>query len=182
MKANNHTFIDSKTYEIIKDEQVIEVDDAIAETISVLNKKGYKTKYCCSGHVKDIFRYDRQVCDISLLDENKFKEDFVEYFITNITDTNFSLITPREFTAIYIKFLNDYNFQELPIGFIKYPKWDDKLKDYSKTCFDLIEYKVSYYQDKMIRTIKDVEEEINKYNKLLLEWANNLPDINERND
>jgi RNA processing factor Prp31 len=34
----------------------------------------------------------------------------------------------------------------------------------------------------MIRTIKDVEEEINKYNKLLLEWANNLPDINERND
>ena len=61
MKANNHTFIDSKTYEIIKDEQVIEVDDAIAETISVLNKKGYKTKYCCSGHVKDIFRYEKNL-------------------------------------------------------------------------------------------------------------------------
>lgn len=43
-------YIDKKTFEIIDDSNYFEVDDNIANTISVLNKKGYKTKACCSGH------------------------------------------------------------------------------------------------------------------------------------
>ncbi len=29
---------------------IIELDELIAPTIIMLNQKGYKTKYCCSGH------------------------------------------------------------------------------------------------------------------------------------
>lgn len=36
------------------DEEVnIEIDSKLAFQISILNKKGYKTKYCCSGHSLD---------------------------------------------------------------------------------------------------------------------------------
>ena len=31
----------------------IELDPNIAEDISILNKKGYTTKYCCEGHISD---------------------------------------------------------------------------------------------------------------------------------
>ena len=41
-------YIDSKTFEINDD--IFEVDEAIAESIVLLNKKGYKTLFCCSGH------------------------------------------------------------------------------------------------------------------------------------
>ena len=52
----NHKYINSETFEIMNN--IIEVDEAIAETISILNKKGYYTKYCCSGHVKDPRLYE----------------------------------------------------------------------------------------------------------------------------
>ena len=42
-------FIDINTFEI-KD-NYFEVDDNIAEAISLLNKKGYKTRNCCEGHL-----------------------------------------------------------------------------------------------------------------------------------
>jgi hypothetical protein len=31
--------------------KAVEVDELLIPTITVLNKKGYKTKYCCSGHL-----------------------------------------------------------------------------------------------------------------------------------
>lgn len=34
------------------------LDPNIAETISILNKKGYKTKYCCEGHSGEKYQYD----------------------------------------------------------------------------------------------------------------------------
>jgi hypothetical protein len=34
-------------------ENVAEVDDMIIDTIILLNKKGYKTKFCCSGHLNE---------------------------------------------------------------------------------------------------------------------------------
>ena len=36
-----------------------EVDKDIAESISLLNKKGYYTRYSCSGHVKDLRMYEK---------------------------------------------------------------------------------------------------------------------------
>ena len=35
------------------EEENIEIDSKLAFQISILNKKGYKTKFCCSGHALD---------------------------------------------------------------------------------------------------------------------------------
>lgn len=45
-------YISYDDYEISKDpfENGFEVDDLIAPAISILNKKGYRTAFCCSGH------------------------------------------------------------------------------------------------------------------------------------
>ena len=48
----NNKYIDKKTFEIV--DNVFEVDEDIADIISILNKKGYYTKFCCSGHAKDL--------------------------------------------------------------------------------------------------------------------------------
>ena len=45
-------YISYDDYEISKDpvENGFEVDDLIAPAVSILNKKGYRTAFCCSGH------------------------------------------------------------------------------------------------------------------------------------
>lgn len=45
-------YIRSDTFELssCKTDDCFEVDDAIAEIIVVLNRKGYRTAFCCSGH------------------------------------------------------------------------------------------------------------------------------------
>lgn len=174
MKHNNHTFIDSKTYEIIPDSRIIEVDDEIAETISVLNKKGYRTEYCCGGHINK-YEYYSMICDKSFMDEEKLKKDFIEYYISDISNERFRIVYPKPLSSIYIKFIKDYKFENLPLGF-------EKVSTFDKEKFDIIEHIINYYQNSVVRDNKDVYNEIIKYNKLLLEWANNLPDINERND
>ena len=41
-------YINSKTFELEND--IFEVDELMADSIILLNKKGYKTEYCCQGH------------------------------------------------------------------------------------------------------------------------------------
>lgn len=44
-------YIDKKTYlESIKSEDTFECDDLIAPIITILNKKGFTTEFCCEGH------------------------------------------------------------------------------------------------------------------------------------
>ncbi|MBQ6501541.1 MAG: hypothetical protein IJI87_09240 [Mogibacterium sp.] len=45
-------FINQDTYEVTAEptDNHFEVDDLIAPAIAVLNQKGYKTAFCCSGH------------------------------------------------------------------------------------------------------------------------------------
>ena len=181
MNMNNHKFIDSSTYEIIPDENIIEVDPDIAEVISLLNQKGYKTKASCSGHALDLSYY-KQVYEISLLDEEKIKKDYPEYYIVDKTDRAFTLIVPKLATSIYIMFEQDYHFDSLPEGFVKEPTWDDSLGDWSKSNFDIIRKRIDYYENHVRKNPNNVQKEIKKYNNLLLEWVRKLPKINERND
>ena len=49
-------YMNIETYDIVStynkedEDKYVEVDPATAVHISLLNKKGYKTRYCCSGH------------------------------------------------------------------------------------------------------------------------------------
>ena len=167
MKHNNHTFIDSESFELIPDSKIIEVDDDIAEAISILNKKGYKTEYCCSGHISSN-EYYSMICDKCFLNEEKLKEDYIEYYICDVTDKRFKIIYPRTVTSIYIKFAEDYKFKNLPPGF-------EKIKTFDEENFDTIEHIIDYYRDNKVRDNKDVYNEIKEYNKLLLDWVKKLP-------
>ena len=53
-------YIDSKTFEVIGDISdarisgpLFECDELLAPTISILNKLGFRTEFCCSGHAYD---------------------------------------------------------------------------------------------------------------------------------
>ena len=36
-----------------------EIDILIAKSIEILNKKGYETRFCCSGHLKKVKKFVR---------------------------------------------------------------------------------------------------------------------------
>lgn len=162
-----HKYIRTQDYEIINDD-IIEVDYLIADTISILNKKGYITEYCCSGHIFDI-NYHKQVYDISLLDEGAIKKIYPEYYIVDRNDKNFTIITPSIVTSIYIKFIKPFSFNEVPEGFIQ----DDE---------NVIRKNVDYYKNNQRRKTNEIKKELKKYNKILYDWANKLPDIKRKDD
>ena len=105
---------------------LVQIDEMLLTTISVLNKKGYHTKFCCSGHVYDTF------------------------------------------PQTYIYFTGDVKLPDIPEGF---------------------RYEDGYYGGGFcIR--KDVEDdwtpryshmEILQRNLKLIEWATELPHLNESN-
>ena len=50
-------YMNEKTFDLSTKpiENGVQIDDLIAQTIRTLNLKGYKTAWCCSGHVKEGF-------------------------------------------------------------------------------------------------------------------------------
>ena len=50
-------YMNEKTFELSTEPIAhgVQIDDLIATTIQTLNLKGYKTAWCCSGHVKEGF-------------------------------------------------------------------------------------------------------------------------------
>lgn len=50
-------YMNEKTFELsdMPMEHGVQVDDLIAEAIQTLNLKGYRTAWCCSGHVREGF-------------------------------------------------------------------------------------------------------------------------------
>lgn len=151
----NNKYINNKTYEIV--DNVFEVDELIADTISNLNKKGYHTLYSCSGHVKDPRLYEKYpiekidtMNDSYLVDENKF------------------VLVPYSYTEIYIYFDSNYSFINLPEGFSL-----DILDSKSYIYLD-----IDYYDNGIKKDQNNIQKEINKNNQKLLEWSNNLINLN----
>lgn len=77
-------YIDKKEYNIYAsfedakiESPVFEVDELIAPVISILNKKGYHTEYCCSGHMVGIYTNDYGIpnddCYIKFKNYHDFK-------------------------------------------------------------------------------------------------------------
>lgn len=122
------TYYDLKTNEIWADSNIagfhdehIEIDEVIAPLIRELNIKGYKTKFCCSGHPF------YSLCE-AMVDSEETAKAFVGLIGTERTDN------PRmPVRALYVTPDNDFyitfeeNEQEaitlaLPEGF----EWDDE--------------------------------------------------------
>lgn len=164
---DNNAFIDKKNFEVYEEHpDVFNCDKGIAKIIATLNQKGYKTKSSCEGHIEfNWVEYDD--CDLELLPET-FNND--SYIVLKVKEDGFDYLTRSEVADIYIAFAKNYNFKSLPVGF-------EVESDYGY----LIRKSIQFYQDGVKRKVKDLEDEKNKYIKLLDSWVNNLP-INERED
>jgi len=156
----NHKYIDKETFEIV--DNVFEVDEDIAETISILNKKGYYTKYCCSGHVKDPRLYE--LYNIKNSDEFELKN---LGYIVNQKKDNYDIIMPSTYTSIYIMFEDDYDYSNLPQGFHKVD--NDNIDHY------VISMEICFYNDEKRKDWNDIYIEIKEANDKLLKWAKSLP-------
>lgn len=130
-------YMNKKTYELSvngnDNGEYIEIDEAIAQAISLLNMKGYKTSFCCSGHpylsgchFKNVFN----------------KEEYVRNRINAYTSSNlceYDISTPENF---YVRFAEDYSpyfIKSIPnifcVEYEKYIKYEKgKIIDSSEFC------------------------------------------------
>ena len=180
----DHKYISTENFEIIENPNFFEVDEEIAETISILNKKGYKTRYCCAGHIEDDCY--KVKLPIYLLDEVKSKnmsriakieKNFFWYYGGN-----------RAGTGVYISFIEHYNFKSLPNGFMyeTADEFREKVKNYPISEEDKKELVYGDRVSKIIDYIENnkrideeiVETQIKESNEILLNWAKSLPDNN----
>ena len=152
----NHKYLNSETFEIM--DNVFGVDESIAETISMLNKKGYYTKYCCSGHTRDPRLYEMY----NVKNNEDFELKSLGYVVNENMDS-YNILMPYTFTAIYIMFEKAHNFNNLPNNF----------KQNNNTIELIIDY---YIKDKR-KNWREIEREIDEANKILLEWVISLPDV-----
>ena len=160
----NDKIINLETYEVIDDNsKFIIVDSLIADTIAILNKLGYKTKACCSGHSfpqnKELFINQ----DLNFLEKVKKKN---EQDIVEIREESFDYWHEWTFTDIYILFDKKYDFINIPEGFEI---------DADNIC--CIRCKIDFYKDEKRKRINNIHEEIEKNNNILYEWAKKLPKI-----
>ena len=166
-----HKYIDTNTFEI-KD-NIIEVDAQIAETISVLSKKGYKVKACSAGHV------NKEIQSVFCSKSEKNTDFLRKYNIDVKTiiekqDRLHIYFKPAS-TDIYIMFTKNYHFNKSLKGFKKYLTGNKERRNYSKTGFNTVKKVVPYFRGPIRKSDSEIEKEIAQSNKELLEWAKSLP-------
>lgn len=79
---SKYKYMNPETYELsnIKDDNyTIEIDSGIADIISELNKKGYKTRFCCEGHPDNPHAYIMFDNNVSIRDIKSisYNTDFI---------------------------------------------------------------------------------------------------------
>ncbi len=155
----NHKYINTKTFDII--DNVFEVDEDIAESISLLNKKGYYTRYSCSGHVKDPRMYEMYKVNKS----GEFDDKDLGFIVEDNKDY-YQILMPNRYTSIYVMFDKKYKFDNLPDVF---NTLDEEVTTIYKD--------IMYYENNIKKNSNDIESEIKKFNIKLLEWVKSLPII-----
>lgn len=167
-------YINKNTFEIINNPDFFEVDDEIAETVIILNKKGYKTNYSCAGHNKSGFLYTTQKEPVEFLKEwlKKYGDDVTTNYLGKDSEY-FYHKDEVTVTYTYISFEKKYEFEILPDGF----ESDDTTKYFNigKMCYF---YKNNDTKNRTNRkTDYEIDEELNKAQKDLLVWAKKLKSI-----
>lgn len=160
---DNIKFINTDTWEIIDEpNNLIHVDKDIAETILLLNKKGYRTKASCSGHPNIEYV---QFAD----SKEKLKDYYNAILLDNIKDDKrvffYKLIEDIE---TYVLFDSVYKFDSLPDGF-EYYEYDDSCKI---NCFTKIhDDDMNFYDYETLR------DKILEVNENLLDWVKELKSL-----
>ena len=162
-------------------EDYFECDDLIAPAISLLNKKGYKTTYCCSGHPfghigcaimeespsehipkEQILRIESSEC---VFDE--WKEAGSEFSLEEFP----YYVVYREILAtnLYVTFQGVYELPNLPEdkGFKHFINYNG-----SSVYHNLHKY------DTSSETFKDITR-VYEINKAFYEWVEQLPYLNQ---
>lgn len=162
---DHNSIIDRKTFEVCEHAEdhkdVFICDKPIANAVSLLNKKGYKTIASCSGHYKiEYYEYLKE--DISNLEEYKNNNRII---IKEVRENNFDYWEEVDKTYMYILFDKIYEFNDLPESFTID---NSRNKTY-------LEHIINFYdENNKHRTIKDVTREIENKSKELEEWVNRL--------
>jgi len=83
---------------------VVEIDELFVLPIRILNQKGYKTKYCCSGHMIDEYinsyiSFDDNVINLPSLPKGFYLDDNDYLSKQNINKTNITI--RRDFNSYF---------------------------------------------------------------------------------
>lgn len=157
-------FVNTETFEVSPNVSgFIFVDKDIANSVARLNELGYKTLYSCSGHYKIEFEEVKD-CEIQYLKETKNDPRCI---IKEVNEKTFDYWTEILGTSVYILFDGIYDFPTLPDGF-----------DFNE---NLLSHQIDFYDVCLKRkTREQIEEEIQKYNKILEQWTMSLSKSKER--
>ena len=115
-------FIDNNDY--------FECDDLIAPAIALLNKKGYRTKFCCSGHpypsiesyMTECMTHDAIMNSIDYFKADKIRDRLLNEFGYTEKDLNklklnelYCVVFKNEYyPKLYVVFEERYEFPNLP--------------------------------------------------------------------
>ena len=95
-------YIDKQNFNISVDkvDNSFECDDMIADTVSLLNRKGYTTKYSCSGHPSTNFR-------------------LVDTYIAFDKDIKLPYIPDYKIDPISFEYVKEHNFNILRLNLLE---------------------------------------------------------------
>ena len=169
------SFINLETKEVTNEvDKFIVCDTDIAETIALLNKKGYTTNYSCAGHNQNGFL--QRTRQEKIEDYDAFMEKYKNNKTVHIIDKNDQYFYHKDdvtFTYTYISFKDMYNFTNLPKGF----------EIFTNNGGTVIGKKSMFFIDEekgIRRSDFDIDEELKNTWKNLYEWALSLDYIKRK--
>lgn len=154
-------------------EDYFECDDLIAPAISLLNRKGYTTKWCCSGHayggIQEAIVYDKMpdLCDIqsetgfTIIEVSENIPDKLEPIDEDIPDKYYVVEKCDWISGFYVAFDKKYDFPELPEG------------AYIDDQYDCIRWDINELTTYDFKNLDKIYE----FNKSFYEWVTKLENI-----
>lgn len=152
---NKYKFLNNKTFDIKDIDDVIPIENEMADIISILNKKGYYTEVYSRAKLSSLLLIsylinnliDKKLLNIDESNKDKIKE----------------VINQNDYEATIIIFKEEYIFANLPKGFNLIGK-------------DLY-YNLSVLKDTeeiKFKSLSELDEESKNSIKLLKEWVSSL--------
>lgn len=81
----------------------VEIDDMLIETILILNRKGYKTKACCQGHLYEGVNLGYICFELPIFISNKYKQlpEFTHSTDSSIIEATPYVLLPNTIDELY---------------------------------------------------------------------------------